>query len=208
MAIADTNILRMIEIDTVAIANLEIVQKIDSIDDSLVTAHEMYRPICSFLDGDIADGEIADIRQRQYMRARIESLISQRLQLIGVFQLCPHEGNAVAMNGAFSCYTDVLGIFGPEPQHAFAAILTECAQVVDVLIRIGFQGGCRLQVEFHVTLQLDRACHKCMITRKQHSSTTLSRAFVDDTLNDLSVVCLTITLGSKSSHIVDDLANR
>ena len=144
MTVSNANVLRVVEVDAVAIADLQVVQQVDAIDDSLVAANQMHRPISALLDRHVADSEIGHIRQGQHMRTRVECLVGKGLQFIRVRQFGTHEGDAVAMNGTLTRNADVLGILSPKPQHTLTAILTECTQLIDRLIGIGFQCGCGL----------------------------------------------------------------
>ena len=142
MTIGDTYVLRVVEIDAVAITDLQVVQQVDAVDHGLITANQMHCPISAFLDRHVADGQILHIRQCKDMRTGIEGLVCERLQLIRVFQLFAHKGDAIAMNSTLTRDTDILSILGPEPQHTLTTIITKGTQLIDRLIGIGFQRRC------------------------------------------------------------------
>ena len=205
MAVSNTHMLRMVDIDTIAIADFQVVQQINAINHSFIATNQMNSPVSALFDGDIADGEILHISQREHMWARVEGLILQRLQLVAVAQLGSHKGDAIAMNGALTADADILGMLGPKPQHTFASILTKGAQVVNTFIGVCLQGGSSFQIKLNITLELDGTSHEGMITWQQHTTATLSRTAVDSTLNGLGIVCDTITYSSCCRHIVNRL---
>ena len=84
MTIGYTHILRVVDIDTVTIADLKIIQEVDAINNRLVATDEMYCPICTLADSDVTDGEIPNISKCQHMRTRIERLVCKRLQLVRI----------------------------------------------------------------------------------------------------------------------------
>ena len=159
-----TYILGVVDINTVTIADLQIIEQVDTIDHRLVTTNQMNGPISALLDGHVTNREISDICQRQHMRTRVECLVCQWLQLITVFQFRPHESDSITMNGALARNTDVLSIVGIEPQHTFALILSEGTQVINTFIGMSFQRGGSFQIQLHITLQFQRTSHKDMIT--------------------------------------------
>ena len=208
MAVGDAYVLRVVEVDTVAITDLQVVQQVNALDDGLVTPHEMYGPVGTFLDGDIADGQVTHICQCQHMGTGVERLISQGLQFIGILQFSPHEGDAIAMDGALACYGDVLCTVSPKPKHTLATILTKGTQLIDTLIGVGFQRGCSLQEEFDIAFQLDGTSQESMVTGQQHSATALGRTAVDRLLDGLGIVGSAIANSAKSGYVVDLLSNR
>ena len=115
----------MVNIDTVAIANLKIVQKVDAVDDSLVASDEMHSPVSSFTNSDIPYCEIPYISKCQHMRTRVKSLVCKRLEFIGITELGPHERYAITMNGALAGDADVIGIICINPHHSFAPVLSK-----------------------------------------------------------------------------------
>ena len=207
MAVGDAHILRVVEVDAITITDLQVVEQVDALDDGLVATHEMYGPVGTLLDGHITDGEVTHIRQRQHMGTGVEGLVCQRLQLIAVAQLCSHEGDAIAVDGALACNADVLGIVGPEPEHTLTSIFSKGTQAVDALIGIGFQRGCGFKIQLHVALQLDGTCQERMIAWQQHSAAAFSGTTVNHLLDGLGIVGLTITFCSGNSHIVDLLGS-
>ena len=144
MTIGDAYVLRVVEIDAVAITDLQVVQQVDAIDDGLVAANQMHCPVSPLLDGHVADGQVLHIRQGQHMRTRIEGLVCKGFKFVGVFQLSTHKGDTIAMNGALASDADIVGVLGPEPQHTLAAVLTKGTQLINRLIGIGLQSGSRL----------------------------------------------------------------
>ena len=205
MAVGNTYMLRMVDIDTIAIANFQVVQQINAINHSFIATNQVNSPVGALLDGYIANGEILYIGKCEYMWTWVESLILQRLQLVAVAQLGSHKGDAIAMNGALTTDTDILGMLGPKPQHTFTSILTKGAQVVNTFIGVCLQGGSSFQIKLNITLELDGTSHKGMITWQQHTTATLSRTAVDSTLNGLGIICNTITYSSCCRHIVNRL---
>ena len=138
----------MVEVNAVAIAYLQIVQKMDALDVGTVAPHEMYRPVCTIANGDITDGEVFHAYQSEHMRTGIES--GDRLQVITVAQFLTHKSNAVAIYGSLSCDAQILNILAPKPHHSLPLVLSESTQVINAFIGIGQKGGIGLKMEIYV----------------------------------------------------------
>ena len=182
MAVTDAHTFRVIQVDAVAIAYLQVVEQLDAVDDSLVAAHQVNRPIGSLADGHVADRQVPHVCQRQHMGPWVEGLVCQRLQLVTVLQLRPHEGDAIPMDSSLAGNRDVLRSIGIEPHHALTTVLTEGTQMEDALVWIGLQRGRCLQIEFHVALQFYGASQKGVVPGQEHPAATFRRATVDGLL--------------------------
>ena len=100
MTVGYTHILAMIDVNTITIAYFQIIQKIDTINQSAVTTYQMHSPVGTFTNRNITDRQILHTYQREDMRTRIKS--SYRFQFITVKQLCSHKLNTIAMNRTVS----------------------------------------------------------------------------------------------------------
>ena len=125
MTVSDTYVLRVVDIDTVAITNLQVVQQLDTVNHSPVATYQVNRPVGALLNSHVADGQVLHGSQRQHVRTRIEGLVGQRLQFIRVLQFLAHEGDAIAMNRSLTSDAEVLCIVGIEPQHTLTSVLTK-----------------------------------------------------------------------------------
>ena len=103
----------VVDVYTVAIAYLQVVEEIDAIDHRILAAYEMECPVSAFADGDVAHLHVLHTDEREDMRPGIKG--GNGLQLVGVRQLTAHKAHAVAIDGAASTNSDVVGIFGPKP---------------------------------------------------------------------------------------------
>ena len=202
VTVGDAHVFRVVEVNAVAVADLQVVQQLDAVDDSLVATDEVNRPVGTLTDGHVADGQPAHVRQRQYMGTGIESLVGQGLQFVGVFEFGTHKGDAVAVDGALARDADVVGIVGIEPEHTLTLVLAEGTQVIDALVGIGLERGRSLQMEFHVALQFNGASHKDMITGQEHTPAALLTTTVDGLLDGYRIVSDAVTLGTEGRHII------
>ena len=125
MAVGDAHVLRVVDVDAVAIANLQVIQQLDAVDHSPFAADQVDRPVGTLLNSHVADGQVLHGSQRQHVRTRIEGLVGQRLQFIRVLQFLAHEGDAIAMNRSLTGDAEVLCIVGIEPQHTLTSVLTK-----------------------------------------------------------------------------------
>ena len=139
VAVGNAHILRMVEVDAIAIAYLQVVEQLDAVDHSTVAAHEMHGPIGALCDGNVANNNVLHVGQRKHVRTGVERRVLERLQLVRVVEFGTHETNAVAVNGATSGDGDILCIVRPKPQHSLTAILAKGAELIDTLIGIGLQ---------------------------------------------------------------------
>ena len=205
VTVGNAHVFRVVQVDAVAIAYLQVVQEVDAIDDGAVAANEVDCPVGPLADGDIADDEIVAIGQRQHMWPGVECRVSQGFQLVTVVQFGTHELNAVAMDGAAAGDAQVVGTVSPEPHHALATVLTEGAQVVDMFVGVGQQRGGGLQMEFHVGLQLHGAAQKGVIAGQQHTASALFATAIDGLLQSHSIVSQAVALGTIIQHIIRSL---
>ena len=199
MAIGYAHVLRMVEVDAVAIAYLQVVQQVDAVDECHVAAHEVHCPVGSLIDGDIADEQVVAGDERQHVGSRVKGWIGQRFQFIGVVQLHAHKLDTVAVDSAATGDAQVAGTFGPDPHHALATILAEGAQRVEALIGIA--------VQLHIALQLQGATKEGMLARQQHPSAAFRRTFVDGLLQGGGIIGLTVAFGSEVQHVVNTLGS-
>ena len=147
MAIGYTHILGMVYIDAVTVAYLQVIQDRDAIDGNIVATDEMNRPIGTVADCHITDYCFLYINKRQYMRTGIK--VGHRFQFIRVFQFLTHKGDTVSIYGSCSGDGYLFQILTINPHHAFTTIITESAQCIDSLIRIGKQTGIGFQMQFY-----------------------------------------------------------
>ena len=71
-AVRDTYVFRVVYIDAVTIAYFQVVQDADAVNRSVTAADEMYGPISTVTDGDVADNQLFDVGQRQNVRTWVE----------------------------------------------------------------------------------------------------------------------------------------
>ena len=147
MAIGYAHILGMVYIDAVTVAYLQVIQDRDAIDGDIVATDEMNRPIGTVADCHITDHCFLYIDKRQYMRTGIK--VGHRFQFIRVFQFLTHKGDTVSIYSSCSGDGYLFQILTINPHHAFTTIITESAQCIGSLIRIGKQTGIRFQMQFH-----------------------------------------------------------
>ena len=145
----------MVEVYAVAIAYLQIVQQVDAVNDCSVASNEMHRPVGTVADCNVTYGKIVYVNKRKHMRTWVES--GNGLKLVRVVKLLSHEGNAVAMNYSLACYGNVVGSVGIYPHHALTTVLTKGTEVVDALIRIGYQHSRSLKVQIDIRFQAQRS---------------------------------------------------
>ena len=207
MAVGYAHVLRVVEVDAVAIAYLQVVQQVDAVDECHVAAHEVHCPVGSLKDSDIADEQVVAGDERQHVGSRVKGWIGQRFQFIGVVQLHAHELDTVAVDSAATGDAQVAGTFGPNPHHALATILAEGALRVEALIGIAEQRRRRLQVQLHITFQLQGATKEGMLARQQHPSAAFQRTFVDGLLQGRGIVGLTVAFSSEIQHVVNTLGS-
>ena len=115
----------MVDINAVAIANLQIVEQRNTLDVGILAPHQVHGPVGSVANSHVAHQQMAHSDEGQHMGARVELRVFQRLQLIAVAKLGSHEGDTVAVDGSSACDGKVLDVFTPKPHHALAAVLAE-----------------------------------------------------------------------------------
>jgi len=157
MAVGDAHVAAVVEVDAVAVADFQVVEQGDAVNHGILAANEMYRPIGTVSDGHVADAEVAHCLQGEDVWTGVERRVGEGLQFVGVVEFGTHEGDAGAVDGAAPADSDVLGLFGVQPQHAFATVLTEGAEGVKAFVGVTLQDGRGLQVERDVGFQLDGA---------------------------------------------------
>ena len=195
MTVGNTYILAMININTITIAYFQIIQKINSIYQSTITAYQMNCPIGTFTNRNITDRQILHTYQREDMRTRIEGCY--RFQFIAVKQLCSHKLNTIAMNRTMSGERQIFYILSPNPHHTFTFILTKGTFPIDAFIRIRFPDGMGLQDYIDIRLQFDWSRKECMISRENDIASSCLRTSVDGFLNGRSIICHPIAFSSK-----------
>ena len=200
VAVGNTHLLGVVDIDAVAIAYLEVVEQRDADDRCIVAADEVYGPIGTVADGDVANLQLLDTDEGEHVRTRIE--LVNGLELVAVEQFFAHEADAIAVDGALSGDGDVAGVLGPKPHHALAFVLLEGAQFVDTLVGIGQPCGIRFEMIIDVGLEFDGSAQEGVTGREDHLSATLCRTCVDGFLDGGSVIGNAIALGAEIEHVV------
>ena len=150
IAVGNADVLRMVKVDAVTVAYLQVVQQLNAVNNSTVTADEVNCPVSAFPNRDIPNGQIAHIGKREDMRTWVESLWIKRLQFIRIRQFCSHECDAVTMNGSLSPNGYVLGMTGIEPHHSFSFVCSEGTEPIDRLVGVSFKDRCCLKIQFHI----------------------------------------------------------
>ena len=163
----------------------------------------MNGPVSTFTDGHITDHQAFHTYQCQHMGTGVEGGVLQGFQFIAVREFLPHEGNAIAVDGACAGDAQVLDILAMEPHHSFSAIILEGTQPVDALIRIGLQDRARIQMQVDVGFQLDRTCQECLPARQIHLPATLCRTGINSPLDGLGIISRAVTLGTIVHHVKD-----
>ena len=200
VAVGNTHLLGVVDVDAIAIAYLEVVEQRDADDRGIVTADEVNRPVGTVADGDIANLQFLDTDESEHVRTGVE--LVNGLEFITVEQFFAHEADAVAVDGALASDGDVAGVLGPKPHHTFALILLEGAQLVDALVGIGKPCGIRFEMIIDVGLEFDGTAQERVTGREDHLSATLGRTCVDCFLDGSSVIGNAIALGSEIEHVV------
>ena len=203
VAVGNAHMPRVVDVDAVAVAYLQVVEQRDAIYQGSVAADEVDGPVGSVADGDIADDEVLHADKRQHMGTWVEGGVNEGLQLVAVVELASHKGHAVAVDGTQSGDAQVLHVAAPQPHHALAAVLLEGAEAIFPLVGMGHKAAVHIEVEVDVRLQLYGTRHKGMTRRQEHLSPTLPRAFVDGTLQGHGIVGKTVARGSVVHHVVD-----
>ena len=132
--VRDAHVFRMVHVDAVAVADFQVVQDADAVYRSVTAADEMYGPISTVTDGDVADNQLFDVGQRQNVRTWVE--IGHRFQLVRVFQFLAHKRHTIAINGSRTGDGDILQVFSANPHHAFAPVLAKCTLGIDAFVGV------------------------------------------------------------------------
>ena len=200
MAVGDAHIARMVDVDAVAIAYLQVVEQVDAVDHHIVASHEMHGPIGSLANGDVAQVDLLAAVKREHMGTRIER--GNGFQLVGVAELSTHESHSVAINGSPAREREVAAILGPEPEHALALVFAEGAEAVKTLVGMGLERGRGVEHQFDVRFQLNGACQESVVPGKIHLASSIGTTLVDGALDGRRVVGLTIAAGTISRDII------
>ena len=152
MTVGNAHILAMIDINTITITDLEIVEQIDAVNHSSIATDEMHRPVSTFPYRNITDIEIPDSHQGKHVRTRIES--SDRFEFVTIKKFSTHKPDTIAMNRTMPRERKILHILRPYPHHTLTLVLTEGAEMIDTLIGIGFPDGIGFQNDVHIRFQL------------------------------------------------------
>ena len=161
MAVGNTYVAGVVEVDTVAIADFEIVEQVDAIDDSTVTSHKVECPVGSVAYGHIAHHDISHIGEGDDMRTGVEG--GDGFQFVGVVEFGAHKSHTIAADGSHTGDRDILGMLGINPHHSLAFVVAKCAEMVNRLIGIGKKCSSGLKMEFDVGFQLYRASEEGVV---------------------------------------------
>ena len=192
----------MVDIDTVAITDLQVIQQRDTVDNGIVTTYQVNRPVGTLTDGDITDDQPAHIDKCQYMRTGIKGRISQGLEFITVAELRTHKGDAIAMDGATTGDREVVYILGIYPHHTLSPILLEGTQMIDSLVGMGLECRVHIKMEIDIRFQFDRSGEEYMPRGEIYLSATGSRAGINGLLDGFGIIHHTITLGTILHHVI------
>ena len=143
----------MVEVDAVAIANLQLIEQTHVVDASPVATDKMDGPIGSVLHGDARYLKVAATKEGKHMGTRVELGILQLFEDVGIFQLRSHEGNAIAVDDALARERDVVGPVGPKPEHALAPVVAKGRKRVATFIGMSQKPTACLEVVVDVTFQ-------------------------------------------------------
>ena len=80
VAIGYAHMAGVVNVNAVAIANLQIIQNGNTIDERIVTTYEMHGPIGTVADGDVAYAQLLHIGKGKYMRTGVK--ICHRFQFV------------------------------------------------------------------------------------------------------------------------------
>ena len=204
VAVGDAHVAGVVDVDAVAVTYLEVVEQVDAVYHHAVATHEVQCPVCTILDGDVAHGDVAHVGEGEHMGSRVEG--GDGFEFVGVAQLFPHEGYAVAVDDSLACDEDVLRSVGIEPKHAFPLVGSKGAEMIDALVGVGLDDRCGGEEEHNVGLQFHRSAEVGVAGTESDDAAALLRALVDGLLYGSCIVGLSIAFRSQLDGVDKQLS--
>ena len=212
VAVGDADIAAVVGVDTVAVGHAQTVEDADAVNEDIAASDHMHSPECTVAQGDMLDGEVRYVFQKQHGCAGIEDALNVPAGHLAVEDVLVAVDSAEACDGEVfailrvqEIVTGCAGVFavfvrGGIAEHGGAVPV--CKQSVIIQIIAAHQYGTHFKVKFQIGAQDQRTAAIDMSAGEGHPSAACAAAGVDSGLNGSCVRRNAITDGAEMQCVV------
>lgn len=212
MAVGNADIAAVIRINTITICHAQIIINTDTIDQHILTPHQMHRPEGTVLQRHIDNAYPAAVLHKDHRRSGIKAALNMPLCDLAVIN------TVVTMDGSKSGDRHILTVLGVEEK------ILRCTGIFAVFVRrdmgcfrnkalclfgqiifqmvTTFEHCTHFQMQFQIGAQIHQTAPEGSSTGNRHPSTTGCCAGIDCCLDGSSVIGAAITDSAKVQNII------